>query len=403
MLLFAMAVIPNLAVCIYIFYNDRYNREPPLNLIFSFLLGMIIIVPTMTVEVAVNKYFSKNVLSIIAGAYLGVALVEEISKFLVLRYYCFTRKSFDEPLDGIVYSIMVGMGFATVENVFYVYEYGFSTALVRMITSVPAHTTFAIIMGYYIGTARFDWVNRHSLFLKGILGAAFAHGTYDVFLFLNQNDWLKQYISELLLFIGAIVSLFIAIHLSRRLIRIHQSTSQQLFKATPSLNIRNASVQDIDLIRDLSLQVWPQTYASILSKQQIEYMMQLLYSKEAILKQMKEKHQFLIIYNSGIPIGFASYSEVEAHIYKLHKIYVLPIHQGRGVGRFIIRYIINCILPQDATALRLNVNRSNKAKDFYQQLGFQIIREEDIPIGNGFYMNDYVMELNLQNNQIPPT
>ena len=326
MLLLALAIAPGLAVCLYIFYHDRCNREPTINLIISFLSGMVIIIPTVTVEMALSRYFNKNLLSIIAGAYLGVALVEEVSKFLVLRYYCFTRKSFDEPLDGIVYSVIVAMGFTTVENIFYVHQYGLSTAVVRMITSVPAHTTFAIIMGYYIGTARFDLVNRRSLFIKGILGATFAHGTYDVFLFLNQNEWLRQYVSELLLFSGAVVSLFIAIRLSRQLIRLHHSTSQQLFEATPVLTIRNASVQDIDLIRDLNLQVWPQTYASILSKQQIEYMMQLIYSKEALQKQMEEKHQFVIIYNAGVPIGFASFSEVEPAVYKLHKIYVLPVH-----------------------------------------------------------------------------
>jgi GNAT superfamily N-acetyltransferase len=107
---------------------------------------------------------------------------------------------------------------------------------------------------------------------------------------------------------------------------------------------------------------------------------------------MHERHQFIIIYNASVPIGFASYSEIEPTIYKLHKLYIIPIHQGRGTGKFAINQIINDITPHGATALQLNVNRYNNARDFYEKLGFKIIRSEDIDIGNGYFMNDYIME-----------
>jgi RsiW-degrading membrane proteinase PrsW (M82 family) len=83
-----------------------------------------------------------------------VALSEELSKFLVVRYFCYPQKRFDEPLDGIVYSVMVSMGFATIENVNYVFTHGYSTAFVRMFLSVPAHATFGVVMGYFIGKAK---------------------------------------------------------------------------------------------------------------------------------------------------------------------------------------------------------------------------------------------------------
>lgn len=392
MLLLALAIAPGLAICLYIFYRDAHNREPAINLVMSFFLGMVAIVPAIFVELIAFTYFQKDVISIIISSYLGIGLVEEGSKFIVLRNYCFTRRSFDEPLDGIVYSVMVSMGFATLENVGYTLEHGYTVGFLRMITSVPAHATFAIVMGYYAGKAKFDLVNRNRFLWTGLLGAAFFHGTYNMFIFLTENAWLKQFVSELLLVIGATISLFVAVTLSRKLIYQHRLLSQQLFKTAPILTIRNASVNDVELIRTICMQVWPQTYSSILSRQQIIYMLDQMYSSAALIQQMQERHHFIIIYNASVPIGFASYSEIEPGIYKLHKIYIISIHQGRGTGRFVINQIINDVVPKGATALQLNVNRNNTAKEFYEKLGFKIIRSEDIDIGNGYFMNDYIME-----------
>lgn len=394
-MLLALAIAPGLAICVYILYRDVYNREPALNMILSFLLGIASILPALGIETLLSPYISHSFLSIIAGAFFGVALVEEGCKFAVLRFYSFTRRSFDEPLDGIVYSVLISMGFATVENIFYVYNESWSVAFLRMFTSVPAHATFAIIMGYFAGKAKFNHAERKHLFLKGVAGATLAHGTYDAFLLLGENDWVKQYISELLLFTGAIASLYISIRLSRRLIRVHHLTSQQLFEEAPALELRAASDKDVLLIRELSLQVWPQTYAPILSAEQIQYMMQLIYSEAALHQQLRDDHRFYIVYNAGIPIGFASYSNLGEGIFKLHKIYVLPQHQGRGTGRFVLMDVIEKARANGAAALQLNVNRNNPALSFYQKLGFAILREEDIDIGNGYIMNDFVMQKNL--------
>jgi ribosomal protein S18 acetylase RimI-like enzyme len=221
------------------------------------------------------------------------------------------------------------------------------------------------------------------------------HGTYDLFLLLGENNWVKQYVSELLLFGGALGSLFIAATLSRKLLRLHHLTSLRLFKKSPVLSIRNASICDISLIRTLSMQVWPQTYAPILTQSQVVYMLDFMYSPAALRRQMDEQHQFIIVYNAGVPVGFASYSETEPSVFKLHKLYVLPVHQGRGTGKFIIGQIIKEITPKGAQTLQLNVNRHNNAKSFYEKMGFEEIRTEDIDIGNGYFMNDYVMEKRL--------
>lgn len=158
------------------------------------------------------------------------------------------------------------------------------------------------------------------------------------------------------------------------------------------LKIRNASIKDIPLIQELTYQVWPQTYAPILSNEQIEYMLEMMYSDTSLRQQMGDGARFLIAYDDKVPVGFAAYQEIKPADFKLHKIYVLRTWQGKGTGRFMINHIIEEIRKLGASTLQLQVNRHNKAKDFYALLGFTIIEEADFDIGNGYFMNDYVME-----------
>jgi len=159
--------------------------------------------------------------------------------------------------------------------------------------------------------------------------------------------------------------------------------------------IRNATLNDIPLIRELTFRVWPQTYDSILSPEQIDYMLEMMYSTESLEKQIAEGCRFIIVYESGNPAGFASYQETEPYVWKLHKLYVLIDQQGKGTGKFLLNHIINSIKQQNANALQLQVNRHNKAKDFYEKLGFTVIKIINLDIGNGYFMNDYVMEKQL--------
>jgi GNAT superfamily N-acetyltransferase len=154
--------------------------------------------------------------------------------------------------------------------------------------------------------------------------------------------------------------------------------------------IRTANTNDVTTIRNLALAIWPSTYASILSPEQLNYMLEQIYNEASLLKQM-ENNTFLIVENNK-PCGFASYGPLENKIYKLHKLYVLLAEQGKGTGKALIEFIINDIKSKNARALRLNVNRYNNARSFYERLNFKIINTEDIDIGNGFFMNDYVME-----------
>ena len=107
---------------------------------------------------------------------------------------------------------------------------------------------------------------------------------------------------------------------------------------------------------------------------------------------MEDGHQFILLYEDHLPVGFASFSEIAQDVYKLQKLYVLPQLQGRGAGKLMIDHIVHRIRVAGARTLRLNVNRYNKARAFYEKLGFEVRGEEDIDIGGGYYMNDYIME-----------
>jgi len=157
--------------------------------------------------------------------------------------------------------------------------------------------------------------------------------------------------------------------------------------------VKKVGVEAIPLIKNLANIIWPATYSELITPQQVDYMMELSYSSSSLQKQMSTGHQFIMAFDEDKPVAFASYSAKEntPAVYKLHKIYILPNQQGKGIGKQLISHIKHDIDP--VTSLQLNVNRNNKALQFYQKIGFKIIAEEDIGIGNEFYMNDYVMQL----------
>jgi ribosomal protein S18 acetylase RimI-like enzyme len=162
------------------------------------------------------------------------------------------------------------------------------------------------------------------------------------------------------------------------------------------LKIRKASITDIPLIRDLTFRIWPQTYTGLLTPEQIEYMLGMMYSESSLEKQMNSGSQFIFVYDDEEPVGFAAYFSKELSIYKLDKIYILPSQQGKGTGRFVIDYIVDELKKKEASALQLQVKRDNKARFFYEKLGFKILHEINVDIGNGYFMNDYLMEKKLK-------
>ncbi|MEO5789775.1 PrsW family glutamic-type intramembrane protease [Gelidibacter sp.] len=220
MTLFLLAIVPVFVIIFYVYIKDKYEKEPTRLLFYNFMLGAIVSVTITTllyiiIEIPLPLNNQDSIFEQFIKAFFVVGLSEEFSKYIIIRYYSQPNEDYNEPFDGIVYAVMVSMGFAATENIMYVLQGGMEVAIIRAFTAVPAHATFAILMGYFMGKAKFS-KNRVVLNLTGLFLAVLFHGAYDFFLFIDfvPGIW-----------IGAFVSLFIGFLLSRRAIRRHQNIS----------------------------------------------------------------------------------------------------------------------------------------------------------------------------------
>ena len=162
--------------------------------------------------------------------------------------------------------------------------------------------------------------------------------------------------------------------------------------------IRKATLEDIEMINRLAWIVFPHTYKEILSPEQMEYMMDWMYSPENLHKQMTEDgHIYYLAFEDDEPAGYLSIQPEGEHTYHLQKIYVLPSFQGKKLGKLLFEQAIKAIkeLHPEPCQMRLNVNRQNKALTFYEKMGMKKVDKGDFHIGNGYYMNDYIMGLDI--------
>ena len=169
-------------------------------------------------------------------------------------------------------------------------------------------------------------------------------------------------------------------------------------KDSSILSIRIAAPKDAELIHQLAWQIFPETYKEILTPDKSDYMMEWMYSVPNLMKHMtEENHTYLLGYEGNECIGYVSVQPENTEIYHLQKLYVLISRQGLGYGRILFDAAIKYIkeVNPNAKAVHLNVNRYNKALGFYEHLGMKKIAEGDFPIGHGYYMNDYIMGLDL--------
>lgn len=162
-------------------------------------------------------------------------------------------------------------------------------------------------------------------------------------------------------------------------------------------SIHEASPLELAIIQGLIQRIWKPTYGNILSDAQMDYMLDRMYDTATLSRQMEEGHTFLILSEDTAPVGFAGYQcdYPGAGVCKLHKIYLLPETQGRGLGKMLVHAVAERAVAAGQHSLLLNVNRYNKARHFYERLGFKLVAEEDIDIGSGYFMNDYLMKLDL--------
>ncbi len=160
------------------------------------------------------------------------------------------------------------------------------------------------------------------------------------------------------------------------------------------ITIQEAGPEDFGTISAIAYKTWPVTYGPILSEKQLTYMLDLFYSTDGLRKNITDGHRFILAKEGEIVLGFASYVHdyPEMHTTRIPKIYMLPESQGKGIGKMLVDCIQAKARKSGSGKLSLNVNRFNKARGFYEKLGFVIAAQEDIQIGNGYLMEDYVME-----------
>ena len=169
------------------------------------------------------------------------------------------------------------------------------------------------------------------------------------------------------------------------------------------ISITQATESDIHVIKSMADVVFRDTYNSILTAEQVEYMMEWMYSDKSLEKQFSDQHSFFIAWCNGIAVGYMSIqkeciTEDNITVYHLHKLYVMPEWQGSGIGEHLFKKAYEYATHNKNSAkarIELNVNRYNKAVGFYLRMGMKIARKGDFPIGDGYYMNDYIMSLEL--------
>jgi RsiW-degrading membrane proteinase PrsW (M82 family) len=218
-----VALAPVAAVFTFVYLRDnKSNREPIRLLLLNFLVGVLSAVPVLIVELWLAKRIAameaSHFVFILTTAFAGVALVEEGFKLLGLLGVGYRNRHFDEPYDGIMYSVAVSLGFAAIENVLYTFQGGLEVGLLRSFSSIPGHAMMGVLMGYFVGLAKFqdNRFRKIALWMVGLLAATIVHGLYDFFLMYKEQ----------MLFPLAFVVLIIGIVLGLRAMRLQRKRSQ---------------------------------------------------------------------------------------------------------------------------------------------------------------------------------
>ena len=208
MLLVTLSISPGIFIMVTIYNLDEYDKEPLWLLALAFIFGAI----NLHLDIDILDFLfslitAENDFIRIGEEALSVGFTEELLKFLVVMLIIYPNKNFDEPFDGIVYSVFVGMGFATAENMTFVLQGGAGLAVMRMLSAIPAHFVFAVLMGYYLGKAKSSKDSQFLFIGLSLLIPVLIHSLYDYFLFLDFVPGL---------WIGGIVTLILAFLIAKK-------------------------------------------------------------------------------------------------------------------------------------------------------------------------------------------
>ena len=198
------SLAPVFIILFYIYFRDKYEKEPLGLLGKAVLAGVLMVIPILIVERLLSAFMPPlgKVASAAYSAFLVAGSTEELFKYLALYLLIWKNPNFNEKFDGIVYAVFVSLGFAAVENVLYVMDSGFHTAIIRAITAVPAHAIFGITMGYYFGIAHMYTEIRKENLIKAVFFPILLHGVYD-FILMVEISWL------LIFFVPYVIYLYV--------------------------------------------------------------------------------------------------------------------------------------------------------------------------------------------------
>lgn len=191
LILLGIAILPVAGLLIFIYFQDKYQKEPIKSLLKAFFGGWLAVL--MDIGLVTTVEYSIGLFPILPetvfyDSFLTAAIPEELCKFLIFMIFIWRDKNFDEYFDGIVYATFIGLGFACIENIEYVFMYGFGTGVSRALFAVPGHFLFGVLMGYFLSLAKFTPEKRKKYIFLGLLFAIIAHGLYD---------WLLMFVDRL--------------------------------------------------------------------------------------------------------------------------------------------------------------------------------------------------------------
>lgn len=191
-------IAPGLALLSYFYLKDEYETEPLSLVLRMFLYGMFLVFPLMFIQHVLKvEHMLPNAF---VEAFLSTSLLEEFFKWFVFYYAIYDHREFNEPYDGIVYGVSVSLGFATLENILYLFANGVEFAVTRALLPVSSHALFGVIMGFYLGKAKFGLLEKEKnyIWLSFLLPFVF-HGIYD-YILLTQQRWI-YYVLPLMIFL----------------------------------------------------------------------------------------------------------------------------------------------------------------------------------------------------------
>jgi RsiW-degrading membrane proteinase PrsW (M82 family) len=196
-----VALAPVLIIAVYIHYRDKYEKEPLNMLIKAMLFGCFITIPILFIEYFLDSFTEGFPIEIspLYSAFIVASLTEELFKYIAFFILIWNNRNFNEKFDGIIYAVFISLGFAAVENIFYVVQNGYGVGVLRALTAVPAHAIFGICMGFYFGMAKFDYSNRSLRLFFAFFVPFLLHGIYDTILMYNNGYLLLLFIPFIIL------------------------------------------------------------------------------------------------------------------------------------------------------------------------------------------------------------